>query len=374
MLRDDKSAKKPKRRPTSLGAAWILLGLSLSSSAAGIETRGKQLEVPEIDAKAFEIITENHGEVKFLSRQKDFGRVYRGELLEHRFVFENRGDGPLLIQAVHSECGCATAEIDFNRIYQPGDQGSLLVKLDTTDYLGSLHKTVSVMTSDSRDTVTKLTLKAQIQTEVRVLPPIADFGGVQNSQGAHRRVFLQPTAFGRTDFEVQDLLYDENLVSAAFTDSGKDWVIDIYIHGFQRQSFLSTTLFVLNNSKHLPRLPIPIRADVLGNIHSEPRYLEFGAIAAQNQVEKTIKLRSVEQFKVLSYHSELHINGRRIERPDAFVEVMPSDSEFKKNNFFKVRLKNSNGAEGSVHGRLHIETSDMAQPEIVMDFYAFFGP
>lgn len=39
----------------------------------------------------------------------DFGEVPQGQTVRHSFSFNNDGDEPLLIEKVHSSCGCTAA-------------------------------------------------------------------------------------------------------------------------------------------------------------------------------------------------------------------------------------------------------------------------
>ncbi len=327
---------------------------------------------PSIQAQDLELISEPHGKVRFQKLRQDFGKVRRGEVLTAKFSFENIGRGPILVQAVHADCGCTAVEVDEKKTYLPGDRGEIKVTLDTTDFLGDIEKSVAVMTSASDKRTHLLKLAASISGEIEAWPPIVDFGSVHNAMGAHRRIEIRPLAMPAKQLQITDLHFDSRWITATRQKVMDSWVIDLYIKPFLDQRFLSTTLYVLNNSQSLGHLPVPIRADLVGDISIEPSYLEFGAVKQADSSQQQILLRSSKHFKVLSHRAEIHINGQKVADADRYFEVDIDYQQHERLKRIQARLLHPDEVEGSVHGRLFLETSDPSQPEVVMDFYAFF--
>jgi hypothetical protein len=322
-----------------------------------------------LDTSVIELLEQPRGEAHFAKRQHDFGRVQRGQELSVRFTFENRGQGPLLIQGVHARCGCMTVEFPAHQTFLPGQQGVIQLKVNTIDFLGDFAKKVAVMTNESKQLVHVLKLKAHIDTEVHVDPPIVDFGGVAGETGAKRSIFVQGNG---QPLQIRDILYNDDVLDVSYHQDGNDWWIHVYLQPGLAPSYLKESLHVINNSQHLSRLPIPIRADILSKIKHDPQYIEFGAVAREESVAKMIQLMSSEEFKVVSQRAEFHLNGQKVDDYERYLEFGEVRYIGDERRRVEVKLKNQALKPGSVHGRLIFDTSDPSQKQVVIDFYAFF--
>lgn len=97
----------------------------------------------------------------------DGGTVTRGSTVPYVFSIKNVGNIPLEINA-KSNCGCTVAEYD--RLIQPGQSGKLTANLNTTGFLGPIHKTVTITTNDPKNALFNLNLACTVVPIVRVLP------------------------------------------------------------------------------------------------------------------------------------------------------------------------------------------------------------
>jgi len=309
------------------------------------------------------------GSLKFTESAFDFGAVYRGSQLTHRFKFTNQGGGPVVIQGVHAACGCTAAEVDKGHKYQPGDSGFVDVRLDTTDFAGSLLKTVIVMSSERLLPDRTLTLKAYVKTEVEADPPLVDFGDPRSKEGGERVVRIKPVDGFK--LKVKELVFNKDVLDATLTHDKDAWAIDVKLKKGLAPGFVKETLLVRNNSTHLKDLPIPIRANVKGNIDVAPSYIEFGAIAPQETSRRSVTMRALDDFQVTGSHAEIIVNGKQVADPTTYIKVATLPHE-KDRKLVAVELKNPAKSSGSVHGKLYFETSDPEQKELAVDFYAFF--
>jgi hypothetical protein len=148
--------------------------------------------------------------------------------------------------------------------------------------------------------------------------------------------------------------------------------LDLYLRPGLPSSFIRDGLVVVNNSKHLSHLPIPIRADIVGKIRHLPDYVEFGAIPYQGVAEQTLRLDGQQKFAITSKRAELLVNGQAVSPFDSYLDIADKSEVHAETRQLALRLKNTDQLTGSVHGRLILETSDPGQREIVVNFYAFF--
>ena len=59
----------------------------------------------------------------------DFGTILEGAVITHKFTIENKGNEPLLIPNVRSNCACAVA--DYTEKILPGEKGIITVEYDS---------------------------------------------------------------------------------------------------------------------------------------------------------------------------------------------------------------------------------------------------
>ena len=94
--------------------------------------------------------------------QHDFGRVDEGIVVEHTFKFKNSGEATLKISDIKTSCGC-TAALVSNEKLAPGEEGTLLVELDTKNRNGKMSRTITVKSNEPKEPSKVLTVYADIQ-------------------------------------------------------------------------------------------------------------------------------------------------------------------------------------------------------------------
>jgi hypothetical protein len=314
-------------------------------------------------------IVQKKGKLTFQSQIYDFGQVHRGVTLSHDFEFVNEGNGPTTIHGVHAACGCTAAVIDKGKIYQPKESGRINIKLDTTDFVGRVVKTVTVMTSDSTMADRMLTIKAEVQSEFEANPPMIDFGETLSTDTPSQIIRINP--IDHFPLTISKVKYDQSKMDVGYGKDGENWIVTIRLRDTLAPGFLKETIHIKTNSKHLHDLPIPVRATVNGPIAFSPDYLEFGAISRKDHSRRSVTLSSNANFDVKGFKTRLLINGRKIDDASPYISIDTINHE-KGKKLVAVELKNMSNLQGSVHGKLLLETDNQRQRELQLDFYAFF--
>lgn len=73
----------------------------------------------------------------------DFDTIYEGDIAQKVFTFKNTGKVSLLINDVHSPCGCTVPTWPKEPI-APGDEGEILIKFNSQGKAGHQAKGVSI--------------------------------------------------------------------------------------------------------------------------------------------------------------------------------------------------------------------------------------
>jgi len=100
--------------------------------------------------------------IEFKELKWDFGNKKQGEVLTHKFRFENVGDETLVIHRVRTSCGCAAAILSKKELH-PGEKGEIQAKFNTQGYYGEQNKFIYVESNDPSESVKQLMISASIE-------------------------------------------------------------------------------------------------------------------------------------------------------------------------------------------------------------------
>lgn len=99
-------------------------------------------------------------QITFVEKEFNFGTVIEGEKVIHNFVFENTGDGNLIISNVKASCGCTVPKWTKEPI-KPGATGNIEIKFDSSNRNGKQTKTAKVYTNTSPN-ITELVIRCEV--------------------------------------------------------------------------------------------------------------------------------------------------------------------------------------------------------------------
>jgi len=119
------------------------------------------------EAKKEEELTST--QITFAENSYDFGKINEGEIVEHTFTFKNTGTAPLIIRDVKASCGCTIPEWTKEPV-QPGQEGKLEVKYNSSGKEGKISKTVTVF-ANTEPAETKLEIEAEVITKKTLSGP-----------------------------------------------------------------------------------------------------------------------------------------------------------------------------------------------------------
>ncbi len=98
------------------------------------------------------VLSENHF---------DFGKIKKGEKVEHVYEVTNTGTNPLIISEVKPGCGCTAPEFTKEPIL-PGKKGKITLSFDSSNFDGMVNKQAEVYANVEKTPIT-LTFSADIQ-------------------------------------------------------------------------------------------------------------------------------------------------------------------------------------------------------------------
>ncbi len=116
----------------------------------------------------------------------NLGDVYEDVIVVDTIKFTNAGDKPLEIINIRTSCGCTATKLE-KKVYEPGEEGEVIVQLNTRNFSGLVRKSVSIYVKDSEPSNVKVTLQANIKRKLDIEPRFIDFQGIQMDQTLHQR-------------------------------------------------------------------------------------------------------------------------------------------------------------------------------------------
>jgi hypothetical protein len=95
--------------------------------------------------------SENYPVMTFEMEEFDFGTVDEGSVVEHEFTFRNTGKAPLIVVNAKSSCGCTVPTWSKEPI-APGEEGSMMVKFNTSGKPNAQTKAITVTANTEKGT------------------------------------------------------------------------------------------------------------------------------------------------------------------------------------------------------------------------------
>lgn len=87
----------------------------------------------------------NHAETTLALSEPsfDFGKIKKGDRVEHIYEVTNTGKNPLIISTVQPTCGCTVPDFTKEPIL-PGQKGKITLKFDSSNFEGMVHKSAEI--------------------------------------------------------------------------------------------------------------------------------------------------------------------------------------------------------------------------------------
>jgi hypothetical protein len=180
--------------PTQIAAVLLLLVLTGSAPACYLVqtthlAKPARAAVPQRLARTAR--KQKAPRISFDQTTCNFGAIYQGEKVVHRFTFTNTGETTLTVTGVRSGCECVTAELT-KRALRPGESSSVRVDLDSKGYRGSVLKSVWVGSNDPTRPEIELKMSGTVRVEIELSSQGIYVGKVPLGDVVERTVIVRP--------------------------------------------------------------------------------------------------------------------------------------------------------------------------------------
>lgn len=332
----------------------------------------------------------------------DFGKLRQGELGKHRFEFVSNGETALIINAAKPSCGCTKAELvllneDGSEERYPhgseipiGQRFGLDTEITTDGKpAGPFNAQVQLYGNDPRGAfVVRMT--AEIQAVLVVKPSMTAFlGRITTAESAEQMVTIQSISGEVFGLEANPKGIVEPLkVTLTPKDPDADgrsaaWEAHISLGpdipvGMRYYPVLFKSDIPIPHPKYPAKngetstyiAQVNVQAQVVGMVHAEPNFVNFGIVRPTTPIERTLQLEVHDDFK-LTADIPIQIqgfNGQEFPFPNAFkTSITPAEDG--RTAEVKLILEGLPMEHtGSFGGMLNIEIGHPDMPELQVRF------
>ncbi len=351
--------------------AMVLAGL-----LTGVSTIGAALPPPLPPLTESEVALKPAASRFTVDRaEHDFGTILDNEPKEVVFHFTNTGVEPLIIGEVKSTCGCTVPEL-VKKIYQPGEQGEVIVRYNPHGKRGNDARSVTLETNDSTQPSVKLNIKAHVKQLVVFEPTLLQFGQVDKGKGKTMEFYVA----GRTeDFQVT--LATTTMPDVFTVELGQTEVREI---GIDKEQLRATRLIIKlredapvgmhtaeltmrTNDGRAPVERTQVLSQVLGDIQVTPPRISLGRIERGQSFTREFRVqsRSGQPFHISQIEA-------RDTTADVSFEFMPEDA--KNPTSWKVVMSGrAHPQERRILGQLLIRTDVRSEETIEVRYNGFIN-
>lgn len=305
----------------------------------------------------------------------DFGTVFKGEEVVHKFTIENRGGSDLLLNKIKPACGCTY--VDHDKKIAPGGKGLVTLKVNTSKLrAGKQAKRADIFSNDPKTPKQQVTMKGTVATAFEATPSSPRFEILRGQEEAQT---VKLKRAGKLEFKIKEVKTQNNRVNVELKEIKKDEEYELLVTAGAdtdtKNPYLSDRIVVevegADGRTMSQDIPVTIRfKDV---ISVTPRTLYFRRNEVKPLREK--KVEKIEKTVVIkSEGGDDHtFNVKKVsateERFKIKLETVKEGKEYK----ITVELDSlpEDSTVRSLKGDLKIETDDPSKPEVTMRVLAF---
>lgn len=314
------------------------------------------LKAETVSGDAKETATNSAGRcpaIFFESSDFDFGKIYKGQKVEHVYKVENRGYDILKIEKVKPSCGC-TAIILTDSLIPPGKAGEIKATFNSGSYSGKVMKSITVFSNDQDTPVHKLTFSGEIIEDISVKPRNIDFGSVSSGKIAEKTATI--TSETGHDFKINKITPSSPFIDTSITEEedGK-YIVKATLKDNLKIGRFSGQIFLETNSLRQPKTSIPFFGEIVGDISVYPQRIYYGTVTEGKELTQKVFVK-------------IHENGIKILSTKLIPDYLSAkiDERYNNNNphcMIEITL-HKEAVAGKLNGLLELYTNSKNQPVV----------
>lgn len=232
-------------------------------------------------------------------KEFDMGEIVNDQSTVAEVAVYNRGNAPLIISGVKTQCGCTKGRMASSTI-APGESENLIITVDPFRIPGfSSTKMLTLSSNDPVSPKTYLNVHATVEKEVEVEPEVLDFGEVRKGQGAEitlrvRQLNDEPLEIRSAGVQARKALFEveyEPVPESEWRTPGKrEYLVTARVLPSAPMGQLLSRLAIVTNNKRLRNLPVAIRGQVTGSYSIRPSLVRIRNVGAGETRENVLTI------------------------------------------------------------------------------------
>ncbi len=344
------------------------------------------------------------------AEQVDLGSLVQGQVVEHTFILESKGAGPVVIAGAHNSCGCTVTQLmrvlpdgtretfAYGMSLNPGERVELRAKVDTDAKKGALISTVTVQLDGGAPPLS-LRMNADVRAFLELDPPsyimIGRMAANESREGsvAIRSTTGEPfglelAAVGLPEFVKVDL----QPVEPGPDGRATQWRAGVVVgpdasegaHQTWQLRFVSDvpTPGAMANPEGKPRMQSTatfiVAEEITGLVRASPAFVPFGLVRPGQTVTRTVRFESLDPDFQLPSDPQVEI-VKRNDTVDAIIAscltttvAVLDEGRVVEVTFTLADVPDS--YEGNLGGIVRVHVGHPSKPVIELHFSALCRP
>ena len=238
----------------------------------------------------------------FKTTDHDFGTVARGSKSEFDFTLSNLYIKDVHIASAYSSCGCTSVEV-----VKPGlktyEEGAIRAKFNTPTFLGSRAATITVIIDKPMPAEVLLHVRGVIRGDVVFEPGSVQLGDVQQGTAVEQKVRINRS--GWNEWQITDVKSSNPHISAKVVGTARQngWTtadLSVALDKDAPVGYLQDHLLLVTSEGQNLQMPLAVEGRVVSNLTVSPSSLFMGVVQPGQEVTKSLVVKGLRPFKVLS--------------------------------------------------------------------------
>jgi hypothetical protein len=244
---------------------------------------------------------QNWQDTLFSERSFDFGSVPRGGVVRHPFVLTNRLNVPISILNLRVSCGCTSGTASVN-VVNPGQTAIIEAQMDTRNFVGRKSTTLFVsVLAGNQETEIGLGVSSMILSDVVLNPGVVEFGLVNRGQTPSQVVAID--RIGKPEWKVVKLISGSKAINGSLQETQRvngsvSYVLTVSLKADAPAGVIRDEIRLVTNDPETPSIPVPIQAQIRGELTASPSSLTLGNVASASNAQGKFVVRASKPFAI----------------------------------------------------------------------------
>lgn len=268
------------------------------------------------------LATSSHGarwaDSLFTEQAHDFGPVPRGAKVRHSFVMTNKLQEPVTILNVRASCGCTTGTATASLV-NAGQSTAIEAEMDTRNFVARKETTlfVSLVTASGREAEVRLGVASTILSDIVLNPGSIDFGSVTKGQTPSQVLTIERV--GAPNWKFVRMVSASRVINATLEETVRNnsivsYTLTVSLEPDAPTGLVRDEIRILTNDTETPSIPVPVTAQIRGDLTVSPNPLALGNVTSAGGVQGRIFVKSSRPFTIQAV--EGNGDGFKLIEPD----------------------------------------------------------